>query len=68
MGIAIVWLRRLARFAREGEIHLVMNASGDGIVGQVLRSERPLLFWIVWSANLALIVSVIALIFIAVIT
>ena len=53
---AVFWLIRLARFAKEGEIFLVMSAGGDGLVGQVLRSERPVLFWTVWTANLALII------------
>jgi hypothetical protein len=53
-----IGLRQLARFAREGEVHLVMNGAGDGLFGQVVRSERPLLFWLVWMANLVLIAGV----------
>lgn len=65
IGIALIfwvgfWLTRLARFAREGEIHLVMSAAGDGLMGQVLRAERPILFWTIWSANIALMVGVLA--------
>lgn len=65
VGLALIlgvgfWLSRLARFAREGEIHLVMSAAGDGLMGQVLRAERPVLFWTIWLANIALMVGALA--------
>ena len=66
---AVAWLRRLARLANEGEIYVVMSAPGDGLFGQVVRSEQPMLFWTVWAANVALIIGiVIAFIIVVVLT
>lgn len=65
VGIALTfgvgfWLAQLARFVRQGEIHLVMSAAGDGLMGQVLRAERPVLFWTILSAKIALMVGALA--------
>ena len=45
--VVIVWTRRLVAFVKAGEIHALMNASGEGLSGDVARSESPLLFWLV---------------------
>jgi len=64
---ALAWAARLVRFAHIGEIHLVMNAAGGGLLGQVRRSEKSVLFWIVLSANAALIAGFVIFFFVFVV-
>jgi hypothetical protein len=50
---------RLVRYLREGELHVLTSAGGDGIVGHVARSDSPALFWLLWIGKAGLLVGLV---------
>jgi hypothetical protein len=51
--------RRLARYLRAGELHVLTSAGGDGIVGHVARSGSPVLFWLLWIGKAGLLLGLV---------
>ncbi len=57
-GALFLVLSRVFSSINQGEIHVVMSASWQGMWGQVIRNDRPILFWIVVSAHAAWIIKI----------
>ncbi len=57
-------LRRLVGNVRNGELHMLTSAGGDGLAGHVGRADQPLLFWLVLVAKATLLIGFLIFFFI----
>jgi len=63
-SVVFVWIKRLARSVTTGEIYALMTPDGDGLVGFVDRTEKPMLFWTVLGLRVVILTLVVIFYFV----